>query len=1171
MVELAALFTQRTIIPHTVPTSADTAMEALAISISEEAKVNLDFMSSLLNKDKTEILSELQGVIYLNPLTEQYEMADEYLSGNIREKLAAAKSAAETDSRYVINIAALEQVMPEPLDASEIQVRLGATWMPVEYYQQFMKELFHTPFYYKIQVNFTPAISEYHISNKSADSSNMLVTTKYGTERKNAYAILEDCLNLRASTVYDPVVDADGKTKYIVNPNETESARQCQDALQEAFADWIFADSTRRNKLVTLYNEKFNSVKPREYDGSRLVFPNMNPEITLRTHQKNAIAHAIYGNNTLFAHEVGAGKTYEMIAAIMEGHRLGQHKKSLLCVPNHLTEQVAADFLRLYPAANILVAKAEDFSEANRKKFCAKVATGAYDCVIMGHSHLRHIPLSHQRQCDYLEQELDAARIAYEECQEAVSKKALMRQVKKLEERWTTLLSIPHDDTVTFEQMGVDQLIVDEAHEFKNLFLVTKMNNVSGISTNENVEKTADLFLKTKYMDELPQGQTIFATATPVANSITEIYTMMRYLQSAKLDEMGMHMFDAWASTFGKTVTDLQLAPEGTGYRAKTRFAEFFNLPELMQIFKEAADIKVASELNLDVPECEMHIESVPPTQAQEELIASLSKRADRVHHHLVSTQEDNMLCITTDGRKIGLDQRLINPLLPDDENTKVNRCISNVFKIWNETAEEKSTQIIFCDFSTPNGKGFNVYDDIKKKLIEKGVPANEIAFIHDAKTEEQKEMLFQKMRDGDIRVLLGSTAKMGTGTNVQDRLIASHDLDAPWRPADMTQRLGRMVRQGNTNKKVHLYRYVTERTFDAYLYQTLENKAKYIGQVMTAKSALRSCADVDDASLSYAEAKALCAGSPEIKEKMQLDIDVAKLRTAKSKFQKDQYRIEDRVLREIPQQLSHLQQRAAGMQADIEKYQAWIPLKDEKGEDCFSITIQNKVYTDREAAGKALVKAMSQAAKDGFLSLQMTIGSYKGFEMVTYFDASEKAYVCNLKGEISHRAVLGDSESGNLTRLENALKSMAENLISTQGAIKAANEELQELTQQMGKKFPLEEELAEKAARLSELNLKLTIAEHQDSNVLPVAQTDADQIKQQNICDNLIKQYPVDAIAYTKLNAEEYANLKKANLTIPMITKRVKSDEVIVQHLKKDEKVLNAAILPPNNGLKRS
>ena len=702
------------------------------------------------------------------------------------------------------------------------------------------------------------------------------------------------------------------------------------------------------------------------------------------------------------------------------------------------------------------------------------------------------------------------------------------------------------------------------------------MNNVSGISTNDNVEKTADLFLKTKYMDELPQGQTIFATATPVANSITEIYTMMRYLQSDKLDAMGMHMFDAWASTFGKTVTDLQLAPEGTGYRAKTRFAEFFNLPELMQIFKEAADIKVASELNLDVPECEMHIEAVPPTQTQEKLIANLSERADKVHRHEVSTQEDNMLCITTDGRKIGLDQRLINPMLPDEENTKVNRCVSNVFRIWDETAADRSTQIIFCDFSTPNGKDFNVYDDIKKKLIEKGVPADEIAFIHDAKTEEQKETLFQKMRDGDIRVLLGSTAKMGTGTNVQDRLIASHDLDAPWRPADMTQRLGRMVRQGNTNKKVHLYRYVTERTFDAYLYQTLENKAKYIGQIMTSKSAVRSCADVDDASLSYAEAKALCAGSPEIKEKMQLDIDVAKLRTAKSKFQKDQYRIEDRVQREIPQQLSHLQQRAAGMQADIEKYQAWIPMKDEKGEECFSITIQKQVYTDREAAGKALVRAMGQAAKDGCVSIQTAIGNYKGFDMVTYFDASEKAYVCNLKGEISHRAVLGDSESGNLTRLENALKGMADNLISTQGAIKAATEELQELTKQMGKKFPLEEELAAKAARLSELNQKLTLADRKDTNEQAEEQTNADQtesdqIKHLAVCDNLTKQYPIDAIAYTKLNESEYANLKKAYLTIPMVAKRVKNDEIIVQHLKKDETVLKAAILPPNNGLKRS
>lgn len=733
------------------------------------------------------------------------------------------------------------------------------------------------------------------------------------------------------------------------------------------------------------------------------------------------------------------------------------------------------------------------------------------------------------------------------------------------------LLSIPHDDTVTFEQMGIDQLVVDEAHEFKNLFLVTKMSNVSGISTNENVEKTADLYLKTKYMDELPQGQTIFATATPVANSITEIYTMMRYLQSETLDQMGMHMFDAWASSFGKTVTDLQLAPEGTGYRAKTRFAQFYNLPELMRVFKETADIKVADELDLDVPECEMHIESVPPTATQEILIKELSERAEKVHNHEVSTQQDNMLVITTDGRKIGLDARLIDPMIPDEENTKVNRCVSNVFKIWDETAAEKSTQIIFCDFSTPSGKGFNVYDDIKQKLIAKGVPANEIAFIHDAKTEEQKETLFQKMRDGDVRVLIGSTAKMGTGTNVQDRLIASHDLDAPWRPADMTQRLGRMVRQGNNNDKVHLYRYVTERTFDAYLYQTLENKAKYIAQIMTSKSPMRSCEDMDEASLSYAEAKALCAGNPEIKEKMQLDIDVAKLRTAKAKFQKDQYRIEDRVQREIPQQLTHMHERAEGMQADIAKYNAWIPMKDDKGEDMFSITIQGKQYTDRETAGKALASAISNASKDGGLSKHTTIGSYKGFDMETYFDTAEKAYVCNLKGEISHRAVLGDSEIGNLSRLENALKNMESNLASTNGAIKASNDELKALTAQMGQKFPHEEELAAKIARLSELNQKLTLSEQGASNVLPVAQKDSDTLKLQTSCDSLEKQYPANTIAYVKLTGEEFARLKQAKPNMPLIVKPSKDGGFIAQYLKSYERMMQAAIQPNTNGMTRS
>ncbi|MGN0537241.1 MAG: SNF2-related protein, partial [Acutalibacteraceae bacterium] len=933
-VRKADIFTKRTIKAHKTVLCADTSADALAITMSEKAKVDLDKMSNLTGFTKDKIIEDLKGVIYRMPYTDDYVMADEYLSGNIREKLALARQAQKEQGGYEQNVQALTDVMPKPLDASEIDVRLGATWIKPEYIQQFMFETFGTPSYLKptgvdildrgkkiVSVQFSAATGKWNIANKSADKG-VNACTKYGTPEKSAYQILEDTLNLKTSKVLRHVM-VDGKERDQVDPDKTAAVQQKQELIKEKFKEWIFAEKSRRDEIVNTYNILFNSVRPREYDGQFLNFVGMNPEITLRPHQLNAVAHALYGGNTLLAHEVGAGKTFEMIAIAMEGRRLGLHHKSLFAVPNHLTEQMGADFLKLYPNANVLVATTNDFKKENRKALFAKIATGDYDAVIIGHSQLSNIPISKERQERFIKEQIDELASGIIELKNQNGEKYQISQLeeskKRLEKKLNDLLDTPKDDVVTFEELGIDKLFIDEAHEFKNLFLSTKMQNVSGIATNNNVQKTADLYMKCKYLDELTGGKGIvFATGTPVSNTMCEIYNMMRYLQAGLLEKTGLKNFDAWATTFGENVTALELAPEGTGYRMKTRFAKFYNLPELMSMFKECADIQTADTLHLPTPECSIHNISVPPTETQTELVAALSERAAKVHRRLVEPNVDNMLKITTDGRKIGLDQRLINPDLPDEPGTKVNMCVNNVFRIWDETQEQKLTQLIFCDFSTPKGDGsFNLYDDIKQKLIAKGVPENEIAFIHDATNEVQKEQLFAKIRAGEVRVLIGSTAKMGAGTNVQDRLIASHDLDCPWKPSDMEQRRGRMVRQGNSNAHVHLYRYVTEKTFDAYLFQMLENKQKFISQIMTSKSPVRSCDDVDEAVLSYAEVKALCAGDPRIKEKMELDIEVAKLKQAEAHYKKEQYTLEDTVVK-LKKQKEELEAVIPKMQNDL-------------------------------------------------------------------------------------------------------------------------------------------------------------------------------------------------------------------------------------------------------------
>ncbi len=1108
----ADIFTKRTIRPPVKITHVDTAVEALAVSISEKACVDIEFMSSLMGaEDKIEqIISDLKGVIYKNPENDDnrlfgWETADEYLSGNIREKLEVAKAAAENDEVYSENVSALESVMPKKLQPGEINVKLGSAWIDTKFVEQFIYETLSTPLRCqgenRICVKHSIKTATWTILNKSLDSGNVKANVTYGTIRKSAYEIIEDSLNQRDTTVNDRVEDEEGNTKYVLNHKETLLARQKQDALNLAFHDWIFKDHERRDYLVEKYNVMFNSIRPREYDGSHLTFVGMNPEKELRPHQKNAVAHALYGGNTLFAHEVGAGKTYEMIATAMEGKRLGLCTKSLIAVPNHMTEQFANDFLDLYPNANILVAGENDFSKENRQKLCAKISTGDFDAVIIGHSQLIKIGVSPEREEVFIRQQIDEMTndIADIKAQngENFTIKEMEKSKKDMKARLEKLLSkTEKDDVITFEQLGIDKLFIDEADMFKNLGLSTKMRNISGVASNTKVQKTQDLYLKCQYLDELTGGKGIvFATGTPVSNSISEIFTMQRYLQSDLLKKHQLTHFDTWAANFAEKVTKLEFAPEGTGFRQKTRLAKFYNLPELMTMFKECADIKTADDLNLPTPEREIHNVAVQPTQVQKDLVAALGERAEKIHNKMVTPDVDNMLKITTDGRKIGLEQRLINPMLPDEEGTKVNTCINNVYRIWNETSENRSTQLIFCDYGVPmttkskkDKKGkivieeeadfskFNVYDDIKNKLIERGVPENEIAFIHSAKTKEAKEKLFESIRRGDVRILIGSTSKMGTGTNVQNKLVASHDLDCPWKPRDMEQRRGRMVRQGNENEKVHLFRYVTQDTFDAYLFQTLENKQKFISQIMSSKTPARSCDDIDDSTLSYAEVKALCIANPHIKEKMELDIEVSKLQLIKSNFMNEHYRLEDEGLKKLPTQIATSKEMLKYYQADLKQTEAYPVSYDDEGKEKFyPMTISGKVYTEKQDAGKALIE---QALKVTVASGKnaVAIGEYKGFKLDVFLDSLEGCVKMSIKGMASYSITMSESAIGNITRIDNAISNIEKRVAETEDNIKKLEIKLEDSKAELMRPFPQEQELSEKLARQTELSYLLNL-----------------------------------------------------------------------------------------------
>ena len=1087
----ADMFTKRTIRPERHITSVDTPSEALAVSIGERGRVDLRFMSELLGTpgEYGRITEELRGVIFRDPREavaddplRGWHTADDYLSGNVRDKLMVARMAAATDPAYAVNVAALEQAQPKDLDASEIDVRLGATWIDKDYIQQFMEETFDTPWRLRnaVQVKYSPSTAEWQVTGKNATGRHdVMAYMTYGTDRASAYRILEDTLNLRDVRIYDTIEDADGKQKRVLNKKETTLAQQKQQAIKDAFRDWVWRDPRRREDLVRTYNELFNSTRPREYDGSHIVLGGMNPDITLREHQRGAIAHVLYGGNTLLAHEVGAGKTFEMAASAMEAKRLGLCQKSLFVVPNHLTLQWASEFLRLYPSAKILVATKKDFETANRKKFCARIATGDYDAVIIGHSQFEKIPISAERQERILQEQIDEITDAISEMKamrgESFTIKQLEKTRKSLEARMEKLQATERkDDVITFEQLGVDRLFVDEAHAFKNLFLYTKMRNVAGLSTSE-AQKSSDMFMKCQYMDELTGGKsTVFATGTPVSNSMTELYTMMRYLQHGTLRQKGLTHFDQWASTFGETTTAIELAPEGTGYRARTRFAKFFNLPELMSMFKEVADIKTADQLHLPVPEAKFETVVVQPSEIQKEMVADLSERAAAVHSGNIDPSVDNMLKITSDGRKIGLDQRLMNPLLPDDPNSKLNACVQNVLRIWEEGQTDRLTQLLFCDLSTPKGDGtFNVYEDIRDKLVAAGVPREEIAFIHDADTEAKKKELFGKVRTGEVRVLLGSTQKMGAGTNVQDRLVAVHHLDVGWRPADMTQRNGRIIRQGNRNKQVQIFQYVTEGTFDAYLYQTLENKQKFISQIMTSKSPVRSCDDVDEQALSYAEIKALCAGNPLIREKMDLDVDVAKLKVLRADYQSKHFRLEDQLLKYFPAEIEAQQSRNKGFEADIQMVEAH-PLPEE---GFVGIELAGKHYAEKADAGEALL-ALCKEIKS---TEGIPIGSYRGFQMELSYNTFEKQFQITMKGEMSHHVSLGTDARGNLTRLDNALAGIP-------GRLERGQEQLENLRNQQAaaqveltKPFPQEAELAEKSARLAELDAALSMEDSID------------------------------------------------------------------------------------------
>ena len=1105
----ADMFTKRTIRQRQSVTSVDTAAEALALSIGEKARVDMAYMSQLTGKSEEDIINELNGVIFLDPVYGDWQTADEYLSGNVRKKLREAENAAVDSPGYLPNVEALRAAQPKDLDASEIEVRLGATWIDKKYIQQFMFELLEPPLYARrsLEVNYSEFTAEWNISGKNSIPYNDInARMTYGTDCANAYKILEDTLNLRDVRIYDTVRDADGKEKRVLNSKETTLAQQKQQAIKEAFRDWIWRDPDRRRELVQLYNERFNSTRPREYDGRHLIFPGMNPEITLREHQLNAIAHDLYGGNTLLAHEVGAGKTFEMIAAAMEGKRLGLCQKSLFAVPNHLTEQWASEFLRLYPSANILVATKKDFETRNRKKFCARIATGDYDAVIIGHSQFERIPVSRERQERLLQEQIWEIEDGIAELKASRAERFTIKELERTKKNLEAKLQKLHDaarkdDVVTFEQLGVDRLYVDEAHSFKNLFLYTKMQNVAGLSTTD-AQKSSDMLLKCRYIDELTHGKGVtFATGTPISNSMTELYTMMRYLQHDMLKRNSLTHFDCWASAFGETTTAIELAPEGTGYRARTRFAKFFNLPELMNLFREAADIKTADQLNLPTPTAVYHTEVTQPTALQQQMVQELSERAAKVHSGAVAPTEDNMLKITSDGRKLGLDQRVINPDLPDDPSSKVNLCVNNIHRIWQDGQAEKLTQLVFCDLSTPKGKAaqsgriaakgtdspelhaleaaidaetepeeppFTIYDDIREKLVARGIPREQIAFIHEANTEVRKKELFAKVRSGQVRVLMGSTFKMGAGMNVQDRLVALHDLDCPWRPGDLEQRSGRIIRQGNRNKEVHIYRYVTESTFDAYLWQTVENKQKFISQIMTSKSPVRSCEDIDEAALSYAEIKALCAGDERIREKMDLDVDVARLRLMKANHQSQQYRLEDNILRHFPAQIEENKGFLSGFEADMKMLEQHPHPKD----GFAGMEVKGDLLTDKDNAGAAILEAFKDAK--GLESVP--IGSYRGFSMSLTVENFGKDFILTLKGKMSHRVELGKDARGNLVRIDNALAQMPERYKTVQGRLENVQAQLATAKAELGKPFPQEAELKEKSARLAELNAELNI-----------------------------------------------------------------------------------------------
>lgn len=1081
----ADMFYKRTIKPHKAVTEVDTADEALAVSMGEKATIDMEYMRELTGKSEEELFADLKGVIFLNPLygygnvsEQKYLMADEYLSGNVREKLITAKKSAEVyPDDYKINVEALEKVQPKDLTASEIAVRLGATWLPPEIIQQFMFEFLGTPYYarWNIKVHFSQYSGEWNIEGKSYDRSNVKAYSTYGTSRINGYKIIEETLNLKDVRIFDYVEDEDGKRKAVLNKKETAIAQAKQELIKQGFQDWIWADPARREKLTKMYNEKFNSIRPREYDGSHIVFNGMNPEIKLREHQKNAVAHILYGGNTLLAHAVGAGKTFEMVAAAMESKRLGLCNKSLFVVPNHLTEQWAAEFLQLYPAANILVATKKDFETKNRKKFCGRIATGDYDAVIIGHSQFEKIPMSIERQRAILEQQLEELTDGIADLkrnrgenfsikQLEKSRKAVKQKLEKLNDQSRK------DDVVTFEELGVDRLFIDESHYYKNLYLYTKMRNVGGIAQTE-AQKSSDLFMKCRYLDELTGGRgTVFATGTPISNSMVELYTIQRYLQYNTLVKNNLQHFDAWASTFGETVTAVELTPEGTGYRAKTRFAKFYNLPELMAMFKEVADIKTADMLDLPVPQAHYHNIAVKPSEMQKEMVASLAERAEKVRGGAVDSSVDNMLKITNDGRKLALDQRMLNDMLPDFEDSKINACVDNIYRIWAETADKKSAQLVFCDLSTPKNDGtFSVYDDIRKKLIERGIPESEVKFIHEADTDMKKKELFQKTRKGEVRVLLGSTQKMGAGTNVQDRLIALHDVDCPWRPSDLEQRSGRIIRQGNSNPDVDIFRYVTEQTFDAYLYQLVEGKQKFASQIMTSKSPVRSAEDIDETALSYAEIKMLATGNPYIKEKMDLDIQVQKLKLLKSNFLSEKYRLEDKIIKYYPQQITSLQNKIEGLKQDVETAKQHPKPTDDR---FVGMEVSGVSYSEKAEAGKAIIEACKLMSSPEPIYL----GKYRGFDMELSFDTLERTYMIKIKGSTSRNVFLGEDSYGNITRIDNGVEKFSEALSFAENEFVNTQAQFETAKTEVEKPFAQDEELKTKLARLDELNILLNM-----------------------------------------------------------------------------------------------